>query len=498
MVCVRSETLRSQALGRVGRGCALWPPGGARQPAGSGQGRRLGPGSPRVRGSSGRSGGGDTEPRPASGPAVAGPPREGARCRRALWPPAQPHFADWKAEAREAEQPGALLLLGNQEGPGSGDPLPHPLRSRAGCHPNTAPSGSQSSQPSLAPLPPRPQSPASPITLPRSPQAPSVPFPRHLPPRVPIAPLPGSPGSPGSRVLPGAPSTLPAPGGPGARPLPAPPRPAGRAPRLPAVPPPRRPLQAAGRSPPQACDSPGPRQMNKNLSPPSTAPAQGYCYRCPALRPDLTRQERYGAQVTQSLAGLCTHLLGTQRPREERLLEVRRAQCRCLRGRGLGGKPHPGGRASLRALLAGAGASSEEASGRHTGFLSLHPADKPGVPGSLAGSKAPFPDHPGGSSEKNKKQLFLELIPKGYDSAKGSGDGDGVQEGAGAAEEQGLPTGGNQAERKKGWGRLRVGLEAPGAGLGEAVLPSGLATRALARGPAALHREVEERSPTHS
>lgn len=49
------------------------------------------------------------------------------------------------------------------------------------------------------------------------------------------------------------------------------------------------------------------------------------------------------------------------------------------------------------------------------------------LPFSLSASKAPFSflDHPGGSSEKNKteKQLFLELILKGYDSAKGSGDG---------------------------------------------------------------------------
>lgn len=42
---------------------------------------------------------------------------------------------------------------------------------------------------------------------------------------------------------------------------------------------------------------------------------------------------------------------------------------------------------------------------------------------SLSTSRAPFPDHPGGSSEKNKKQLFLELIPKGSAGAKGSGRG---------------------------------------------------------------------------
>lgn len=47
---------------------------------------------------------------------------------------------------------------------------------------------------------------------------------------------------------------------------------------------------------------------------------------------------------------------------------------------------------------------------------------------SLCQQLSPIPGSSWGffRKKKNKKPLFLELIPEGYDSAKGSGDGDGV------------------------------------------------------------------------
>lgn len=193
------------------------------------------------------------------GPAVAGPPGEGAAAYGLFGPWHSPTLQTGRLRRGRRSNPGSCSCWG-AEGSRGGDPFPpSPLRSRPGCRPTA--------------LPPDPGAPLQRLPPPAAP-FPSISLPGAQSTPRPPPPLPSVP------VFPGAPSTLPARRGPRGPPpsCPAPPRgPRAPPPRLPAVQPPHGPLPGGRRrSPPQADDSPRERQVSDRAPPPALRrPAPG-------------------------------------------------------------------------------------------------------------------------------------------------------------------------------------------------------------------------------